>query len=539
MNTPKKVTDYLNEINYAELENYKPSEAALELTLFIQMVENNKVENKTPAVHLYAIDIALKDFNPTAIMCFRGFGKTALFGEYLILFIAAFGRYPGTLGEIDFAIYLGDSIENGVKSLRNNIQYRYNNSKYLQNLIPDMNIKFQGSDGSEEDTITAGRKFTDVRMEFVNKRGNHFVLRMYGAKSGIRGAKELGKRPRLAIIDDIVSDEDARSDTIIKTIEDTVHKALKYALHPSKSKIIWLGTPFNANDPLYKAVESGAYSVACFPVCEKFPISKTDFRGAWEDRFNYYYVKGAYYSAKSLGRIDTFRQEMMLEIIDDENRLVNDNDIVWFNRDEILKNKHNYNFYITTDFATSEKSNSDYSVISVWAINNNKDYMLVDGICEKQLVDRTITDLFRLVTIYNPLGVGIEISGQQKGFISWINSEMINKNIYFTLLSSNNNGEEGIRPIKDKFTRFNLFLPRFKMKKIWFANELKNTKWMNECLDELSKASQSGFKSKHDDVLDTISMLGSFEVFAPTTGYIDPKINDRFYSQPLKRNTVF
>ena len=184
-----------------------------------------------------------------------------------------------------------------------------------------------------------------------------------------------------------------------------------------------------------------------------------------------------------------------------------------------LKYRRNYNFYITTDFATSEKSSSDYSVISVWAINNNGDYLLVDGVCKKQLMDKNINDLFVLASVYKPLGVGIEVSGQQRGFVSWVQSEMIKRNVFFNLVSSNNDGNAGIRPIADKFARFNLFLPRIKAKKLWLPNELKGGEWMNEALDELSKASSSGFKSKHDDVLDTISMLASFEVYKPSSNY--------------------
>jgi predicted phage terminase large subunit-like protein len=415
-------------------------------------------------------------------------------------------------------MYIADSIDNGVKSLRKNIEFRYQNSEFLQKMIPNKAVRYADENGDDVD-VSAGRKFTDVRIEFANVRGDHFVLRLFGAKSGVRGAKELGVRPQLAIIDDIISDEDARSETIISSIEDVIHKAVKYALHPKKHKVIWLGTPFNANDPLYKAVESGSYEVACFPVCEKFPCSKEEFRGSWEDRFDYDYVQRSYNEAVSLGKADTFYQELMLQIMSDENRIVRDEDIVWYDRNEVLKYKRNYNYYITTDFATSEKSSSDYSVISVWAINNNGDYLLVDGVCKKQLMDKNINDLFVLASVYKPLGVGIEVSGQQRGFVSWVQSEMIKRNVFFNLVSSNNDGNAGIRPVADKFARFNLFLPRIKAKKLWLPNELKGGEWMNEALDELSKASSSGFKSKHDDVLDTISMLASFEVYKPSSNY--------------------
>ena len=495
------------------------------------MCEDGQTENKTPVVHLVALDKAFSSNKATAIMCHRGFAKSTLFAEMLFLFIACFGRLPGSKDKVNFALYIADSIDNGVKSLRKNMEFRYQNSEFLKRMIPNTTVKYSDENGDDVD-VTAGRKFTDVRIEFANVRGDHFVLRLYGAKTGVRGAKELGVRPQLAIIDDIISDEDARSETVISSIEDVIHKAVKYALHPKKHKVIWLGTPFNANDPLYKAVESGSYEVACFPVCEKFPCTKEEFRGSWEDRFDYEYVKASYEEALGVGKVDSFYQELMLQIMSDENRIVRDEDIIWFEKNEVLKYKHNYNFYITTDFATSEKSSADYSVISVWGINNNGDYLLVDGVCKQQLMDKNIDDLFVLASVYKPLGVGIEVSGQQKGFVSWIQSEMVKRNVFFNLLSSNNDGQPGIRPIADKFARFNLFLPRIKAKKLWMPKELKGSAWMNEFIDEISKASISGFKSKHDDVLDTISMLASFEVYKPSANYQLGKEYARKYLPP-------
>ena len=527
----KTVSEYLNEIDYEKLKDYKPSSATLEFINFIQMCEDGQTENKTPVVHLVALDKAFSSNKATAIMCHRGFAKSTLFAEMLFLFIACFGRLPGSKDKVNFALYIADSIDNGVKSLRKNMEFRYQNSEFLKRMIPNTTVKYSDENGDDVD-VTAGRKFTDVRIEFANVRGDHFVLRLYGAKTGVRGAKELGVRPQLAIIDDIISDEDARSETVISSIEDVIHKAVKYALHPKKHKVIWLGTPFNANDPLYKAVESGSYEVACFPVCEKFPCSKEEFRGSWEDRFDYEYVKASYEEALGVGKVDSFYQELMLQIMSDENRIVRDEDIIWFEKNEVLKYKHNYNFYITTDFATSEKSSADYSVISVWGINNNGDYLLVDGVCKQQLMDKNIDDLFVLASVYKPLGVGIEVSGQQKGFVSWIQSEMVKRNVFFNLLSSNNDGQPGIRPIADKFARFNLFLPRIKAKKLWMPKELKGSAWMNEFIDEISKASISGFKSKHDDVLDTISMLASFEVYKPSANYQLGKEYARKYLPP-------
>jgi phage terminase large subunit-like protein len=327
---------------------------------------------------------------------------------------------------------------------------------------------------------------------------------------------ELNTRPQLAVLDDLISDEDAKSPTILGNIEDTVYSSIEYALHPSRNKIIWSGTPFNAKDPLYKAVESGAWAVNVYPICEKFPCTREDFRSAWPDRFPYEYVENRYEKALLSGRLDTFNQEMMLQIMSDEDRLIDDADITWYKRGLVLDNKGAFNFYITTDFATTERSSGDFSVISVWAYNNAGDWLWVDGICRRQLMNQNIDDLFKLVQEYRPQQVGIEITGQQQGFISWIQGEMITRNIYFTLASEGNNNRPGIRPNTNKMQRFNVMVPLFKMNKIWFPEERKDSVEIREAMNEISLASANGFRAKHDDFLDTISMLASLKAWKPS-----------------------
>lgn len=494
---PWKVEDYLRSIDYRIDPNYVPSDFALMFVNFIKLVNGEEgEENKTPIVHFHMLDKITNRGSRILNLCHRGIAKTTVMGEYLFLFIAVYGELP-ELGVVDLALYVSDSIENGVKNMRKNLEHRWDKSDFLKQFVPVIH-------------------FTDIRWEFNNVDGKKFIVKGYGAKTGVRGAKEMGKRPQLAVLDDLISDEDARSATVIAAVEDTVYKAVNYALHPTKNMIIWSGTPFNAKDPLYKAVESGAWVVNVFPVCEQFPCTREEFRGSWPDRFTYDYVKKQYDDAMKLGKVDTFNQELMLRIMSDEDRLIQDHDIAWYKIDAVLRNKQRFNFYITTDFATSEKQKADYSVISVWAYNNAGDWLWVDGICKRQTMDKNIDDLFRLAQTYRPQQVGIEVTGQQQGFVNWIQGEMLNRNIYFPLASDSNSGAPGIRPNTNKLVRFNTMVPFFKARKVFFPVEKKNSEPVAEAMNELELATPGGFKSKHDDFIDTISMLASLTPWKPS-----------------------
>jgi len=494
----KDVDEWLNDISYDTDPTYAPTEFALEFISFIKLVNGEDgEEHKSPVIHYKMLDNVGGMKENIANMCSRGLAKTTVLGEYLFMYIATYGSIPG-FGEVNLAIYVSDSMENGVKNMRKNVEFRCDNSDFMKKYVPKI-------------------KFTDARMEFENASGKKFIVKMYGAKTGVRGAKEMGQRPTLAVLDDLISDDDARSPTVIASIEDTVYKAVDYALHPTKKKTIWSGTPFNAKDPLYKAVESGAWHVNVYPVCEKFPCTEDEFRGAWGDRFDYRYVKAQYDKAMKTGKIDGFNQELMLRIMSEEERLIKDSDMTWYKHANVKTNMGAFNFYITTDFATSEKESADFSTINVWAYNNNGDWLWVDGFCEKALMDKSIDALFKFAQKYNPQEVGVEVTGQQGGFIAWIQNEMMNRNIYFTLASGRGKTTPGIRPNKDKMSRFQqMAVPLFKSGKLWFPEELRDSAELSEMLNELQLATMKGFKSKHDDQIDNISMLGEFNAWKPS-----------------------
>ncbi len=494
----QELDQWLDQVSYSHLNSneYIPSAFALEFMNWIKLVNGAEGEShKTPPVHLAMLDKVVGPSSYIANLCFRGAAKTTLFAEYFFPFVAMMGELPG-FGDVTGAIYVSDSMDNGVKSLRKNMEFRYWASEFLQYWLPEAT-------------------FTDNYIEFTNRAGHRFGLKMFGAKTGLRGTKIFGKRPVLCVLDDLVSDDDSKSKAAMVAIKDTVYKGVNHALDPTRRKIVFNGTPFNKEDILIEAVESGAWDVNVWPVCEKFPCTREEFSGAWEDRFSYDYVKEQYDLAVKTGKVSSFMQELMLRITSEEERLVQDAEIRWYPRKALLQNKESFNFYITTDFATSSKQTADYSVISVWAYNSIGDWFWVDGICERQTMNKTIDALFRLVSLYKPQQVGVEVTGQQGGFVSWMQQEMMNRNIWFSFASSDKAGTPGIRPIVDKLSRFNLVVPWFKAGKFYFPEEMKLSVIMGHFIGQIRLATQSGLKGK-DDCIDTISMLAYLKPWRPS-----------------------
>jgi predicted phage terminase large subunit-like protein len=497
----KSLDEWLDDVDYSALSDnsYVPSEFSLVFMNFIKLVNGAEGEShKTPPVHLKMLDkLASGSSEQIANLCFRGAAKTTLFFEYLVLFIAVFGYLPN-FGDITGMIYVSDSMENGVKSARKNIEFRYENSEFLQEWLP-----------------REGVKFTDNYLEFVNKDGHRLGVKMFGAKTGIRGTKIFGKRPTLCVLDDLVSDDDAKSKAAMQAIKDTVYKGINYALDPTRRKIVFNGTPFNNEDIMVEAVQSGAWDVNVWPVCEKFPCTREEFRGAWDDRFSYDFVMKQYEDAVLTGKVEGFMQELMLRISSEEERLIQDGEIREYSRPPLLERRSLFNFYITTDFAVSDKQTADFNVISVWALNSNGDWFWVDGFCERVTIDKAINALFQLVQEYKPQMVGVEIAGQQSGFVKWIQQEMLTRNIWFNFASTQKNGEPGIRPVKNKLERFNLVVPLFKAGKVYFPQEWRLSKIMAHFYGQIKMATKNGLKGK-DDCIDTISMIMYLNAWKPS-----------------------
>ena len=72
------------------------------------------------------------------------------------------------------------------------------------------------------------------------------------------------------------------------------------------------------------------------------------------------------------------------------------------------------------------------------------------------------------------------------------------------------------------------------MHKVFFPLELKEDPRIVEFLEEITLASASGFKSKHDDCIDTISMLGSLNLWKPSvTNEVKP-VEGNVYAIPYE-----
>lgn len=482
---------------------YVPTKAALEFISFIRA--SGAEENANAEIHYRLADRYFSKDKQILIESFRGSAKSTIM-EWAVIYTAVKGELPG-FGKVDFIAFIGDSAENGVKNFFRNVAAKIDNSPFLQQFI------------------TIKRK-TDNEMELVNVDGKELNLKGYGANTNIRGVRYKNKRPDAVIVDDITTNDAMTSEAIQKTINDNFYKSILPALHPTRYKIFVIGTPISERDIIHQLANNKKWSVHKFPVCDKFPCTKEEFVGHWEDRFPYEAVLDKYETLEDSGKTQDFYQEYMLELTDLSTLLVDEEDVQWFDPSLVIKNRSMYNIYISTDFATSTKKSADFSTIGVWAVSSNSDWLLVDGQCKRQSMSENIDDLFQYVRKWKPLSVGIESSGQQGGFISIMQEMMMKRNVWFTFAKKPGSKEPGIRPIKDKVHRFVTGVqPKFKQNKVWFpkpdilvAQNPRLLELVDEMVNELSKFTLAGGVKTlaHDDAIDLLNQLSEIEIFTPS-----------------------
>jgi hypothetical protein len=484
-------------------EQYVPSAEAMKFIAFIRAA--NVEDNANAEIHYRLADKYFGTDKQVLIEAFRGSAKSTMM-EWLVIYIAAMGNLHN-FGRVNFIAFIGDSMENGTKNFFRNVVGKIDKSELLKQLIK---IK---------------RK-TDSELELENADGVELNLKGYGASTNIRGVRYKGARPDIVILDDITTNDAINSETIQNTINDNFYKSVIPALHPTRYKIFFIGTPISERDIIHQLSDNPKWVVHKFPIAEKFPCDAQEFVGNWEDRFPYDAVLEKYEMYKAAGKAQDFYQEFMLEITDLTTLLVEEEDIQWFDPSIIKKNKESYNFYISTDFATSTKKSADFSTIGVWAISSNNDWLLVDGQCMRQTMQENIDDLFRYVKKWNPLSVGIESSGQQGGFISIMQEMMMKRNVWFTFAKKPGSKDVGIRPNKDKIHRFVTGVqPKFKQNKIWLPKpemakltSPRLVELVEEMHHELSRLTLAGGVKAlaHDDAIDLLNQLSEMDIYLPS-----------------------
>ena len=106
--------------------------------------------------------------------------------------------------------------------------------------------------------------------EFVTPQGVRFESR--GADQSVRGAFHGGSRPKLLLLDDIITDAEAKSPVTREARWDFLEAAVQYLGPPDGTvKFIGVNTVLHNDDPISRASKAAGHIVHVFKAMEKFP----------------------------------------------------------------------------------------------------------------------------------------------------------------------------------------------------------------------------------------------------------------------------
>ena len=102
----------LNKVDYGFLMNeYVPTTFAHQFITFIKLVNGEGgEENKSPIIHYDMIDQLVLN-RQNLFVSFRGSAKTTAIHEYMILYLAVYGKIPG-FGEVNVGMYISSKVSN-------------------------------------------------------------------------------------------------------------------------------------------------------------------------------------------------------------------------------------------------------------------------------------------------------------------------------------------------------------------------------------------------------------------------------------------
>lgn len=337
--------------------------------------------------------------------------------------------------------------------------------------------------------------------------------------------------------DDVVKNEaEAYSETIMKNVRTALESDAENAMRGSNTQMVLINTPFHKFDPVYKALEGGAYTPIVVPIAKEVneTVTKSKFVSTWEEMHPYESVMKRYKKALGNGSTGSFNKELMLRVASDTDRLITDDMIQWYDRNLVIKLLDGYSLYMTTDFTTTSSATSDFSAIGLWAVSSNMDYFLLDLCLRRQELQSQYDEVFRMIGTWSRGGryieVGVETDGQQQAHIFTLKEMMIKRNQYFSFAkqkgaSPSQEGIKSARAAGSKLDRFRYMLPHFQNKKMWFPEQLKEDNEMKEAIKQLKGVTHSGFTNK-DDFNDVVSQLGLIDVRPGTdiSGGVD--VND-------------
>ena len=227
----------------------------------------------------------------------------------------------------------------------------------------------------------------------------------------------------------------------------------------------------------------------------RIPIMNEKGQSNWEERYPVEDIIDEKEKWRRLGELEIWEREKMCIAISPDRQMFKKEYFKYYAPNELKL--EGCSVYIAVDLAISEKETADYTSICAVAVNGENQWFVLDIDYGRYDPSQTIDAIFKMVTKYRPIYVGVEKVAYQASVKHYLEKEMPKRNIWFTVKDLEAQGKKELR--------ISVLQPRFKTGNIWFPMGAN-------FLTELESELLSFPKGLHDDLPDSLSYISQIAI---------------------------
>jgi len=331
--------------------------------------------------------------------------------------------------------------------------------------------------------------------------GESFRIIAKGAEQKVRGRNWRGKRPDLIVVDDLEEDEQVMN----QDRREKLKKWFKNALVPALSRhgiIRVVGTILHMDsllESLMPAIgakttkEDGLKMYSTKPnqswKALRYRAHNEDFSLVlWPEMWDADLLRAKRQEYVEDGFPEGYSQEYLNYPIDESTSFFQRADFV-----PIKNHTENLDYYVSADFAISEKERADYTVLAIAGVNSAGRIKIVDIRRGRWNSLDIIDEMFSVQKRYKPELFTVESEKIQKAIGPFLQAEMHKRGVYLNL--------NLLTPTKDKQSRARSFNARMRAGGVEFDVDAP---WFPTLQNELLRFP----RDRHDDQVDALAWLG-------------------------------
>ncbi|RKX60862.1 MAG: hypothetical protein DRP29_01805, partial [Thermodesulfobacteriota bacterium] len=331
--------------------------------------------------------------------------------------------------------------------------------------------------------------------------GKMHLIKVFGAGQNLRGLRYQEKRPDIVILDDIEKLEEIQSEKQRQKLKEWFFADVLPL--SSTGRFFIIGTILHEDSLLNNLLNKPPEGF----VALRYGVLDDEEKPTWPEKYPLEAIQAKKEEYRKQGLLHLWYAEYMNQPIAPETQIFKREYFKYYNPKDLKWRENNYSVFTTVDLAISEAQTANYTAIVTIAVSPENHWFVLDIDYGRYNPSETIEAIFKAVTKYRPLKVGIEKVAYQQALAHFLEKEMVKRNQFFEIVP--------LIAQKAKELRIQSLQPRFVAGTIWFP---VNAAFLTELESELLMFP----RGKHDDLIDALAYME--QIATPPVGFITQDI---------------